>query len=91
MERHLIRPMREAVKDLEEVVRSWVIDSERESSGRKIPEVDWRKMKSLHFQEALQSRGALEARNSNRSCLLCPDFDLHVSPSGYSGPGDEYV
>ena len=82
MERHLSNPMRAAVKHLEQVVRSWVADSEGESSDRKIPEVDWRKMKSLNFQEALQSRGALEERNNNRSCLLCPDFDEHVSPSG---------
>ena len=82
MERHLIRPMRETANHLQEVVRSWVVDSERGSSDRKIPEVDWRKMKSLNFQEALRSRGTLEERNSNRSCLLCPEFDVHVSPSG---------
>lgn len=91
MERNLIRPMRTTVELLEEVVRSWVRDSEEDSTGRKIPEVDWRKMKSLNFQEALQSRGALEERNRNRSCLLCPDFDLHVSLSGYPEPDGETV
>ena len=82
MERHLIRPMQATIELLEEVVRSWMVDSKGEPSDRKIPEVDWRKMKSLDFQEALRSRGILEERNSNRSCLLCPEFNVHVSPSG---------
>lgn len=73
--------MQATVELLQEVVRSWVGDSEGKSSDRRIPEVDWRKMKSLGFQEALQSRGALEKMNGNRSCLLCPDFDIHVSKS----------
>ena len=91
MERHLIRPMQATVQLLEEAVRSWVADSDGKSSDRKIPEVDWRKMRSLSFQEVLQSRGVLEKINSNRSCLLCPDFDVHVSLPGYREPGDERV
>jgi antiviral helicase SKI2 len=83
--------MRETVKCLEEILGSWAVDAGGESSYRKIPEVDWRKMRSLNFQEALQSRGALEKKNSNRSCLICPDFDVHVSLSAYPGPDDEYV
>ena len=79
MERHIIRPMRTAVKHLGEVVESWIIDSEKGPSDRKIPEVEWRKMRSLEFQETLQSRGVLERVNHERSCLLCPDFDIHVS------------
>ena len=79
MERHLIRPMQETVELLEEVVRSWIVDSKGESSNRKIPEVDWGKMKFLDFQETLQDRRALEMINRDRSCLLCPDFDIHVS------------
>jgi hypothetical protein len=79
--------MRSAVDLLEGIVKSWVINSEGESSDRKIPEVDWRKMKSLAFQETLQSRGILEEINSNRSCLLCPDFDVHVSSFRLSRTG----
>lgn len=91
VERHLIRPMQATVQLLEEVVRSWVVESEGKSSDRKIPEVDWRRMKSLSFQEVLQSREVLEKTNSHRSCLLCPDFDVHVSPPGCHEPDDECV
>jgi len=91
VERHLIRPMRATVELLEEVVRSWIVNSEGKSSDWKIPEVDWRKMKSLDFQEVLQSRGALEKINSNRSCLLCPDFGVHVSSFAYIGTDFECV
>jgi hypothetical protein len=79
VERH-VRPIRDAVKQLEEITKSWIVDSERGTSDRKIPEVEWRKMRSLEFQETLLSRGALEKANRDRSCLLCPDFDTHVSP-----------
>jgi len=79
VERHLIRPMRATVELLEEVVRSWIVDSEGESSDRKIPEVDWGKMKFLDFQETLQDRRVLEMINRDRSCLLCSDFGVHVS------------
>ena len=78
MERHLIRPMQTTVELLEEVVRSWIIDSEG-SPDRKIPEVDWGKMRSLDFQETLQYRRVLEKINCGKSCLLCPEFDIHVS------------
>jgi hypothetical protein len=93
VERHIIRPMKETVKNLEEVMRSWIVDSERESSDsdRTIPEVDWGKMRSLDFQETLRSRRILEKNNSNRSCLLCPDFDIHVSTLAYIGTGFECV
>lgn len=83
--------MRETVKLLEEIVRSWVVDSEGEPSDRKIPEVDWGKMRSLDFQETLQYRAVLVEINHNRTCLLCPDFDIHVSSFAWLGTGFEYV
>lgn len=76
--------MRAAVELLEQVVQSWIADS-KGASERKIPEVDWRRMKALDFQEILQSRGALERKNRDRSCLLCPEFDIHVSSFACSG------
>lgn len=79
VERHLIRPMRATVELLEEVVRSWIASSEGGSSDRRIPEVDWGKMRSLDFQETLQYRAVLDKMNCSRSCLLCPDLDTHVS------------
>ena len=83
--------MRATVELLEEVMRSWIVDSERESSDRKIPEVDWGKMRSLDFQETLQYRKVLEKVNCDRSCLLCPDFDIHVSSFAYIGTVFECV
>lgn len=91
MEHHLTRSLRAAVKQLEEVVKSWIADSERGTSGRKIPEVDWRKMRSLEFQETWQSREVLERINPGRSCLLCPDFDTHVSSFARLGADLECV
>lgn len=76
-ERHVIGPMRAAVELLGEIVKSWIVDSEKGAPNWKIPEVDWRKMRSLEFQETLQSRGVLERSNYGRSCLLCPEFDVH--------------
>lgn len=89
MERHIIRPMQATVELLGEVMRSWIVDSEKESSDRKVPEVDWGKMRSLDFQETLQYLRILEKTNRDRSCLLCPDFDIHVSPLAYLGTGFE--
>ena len=60
-------------------MKSWIVDSEKGTSNRKIPEVDWRKMRSLEFQETLRSREVLERTNKERSSLLCPDFAIHVS------------
>lgn len=73
--------MRAAVDLLQEVVRSWLVDSEAGSPDWKMPEVDWGRMKTLEFQETLQYRRVLEQINCSRSCLLCPDFDAHVSSS----------
>ena len=84
------RSAQSAVELLGETVKSWIGDSERGTSGRKIPEVDWR-VKSLDFQETLQSRGVLERTNGDRSCLLCPDFDIHVSLFARLGTGFECV
>lgn len=87
----MIQPMRAAVKLLGEVVQSWIVDSEKGGSDRGVPEVDWRKMKSFEFQETLQSRGVLEKKNLGRSCLLCPDFDIHVSSFARLGTDIECV
>ena len=81
--------MRGAITLLEEVVRSWIVDSEKGSSDHKVPEVDWRKMKALEFQETLLSRAALERANRGRSSLLCQDFDIHVRSFTRSGTDSE--
>lgn len=80
-----------AVEQLEEIVKSWIVNSERGISNRKIPEVDWGKVRLLEFQETLLSRGVLEGENRDRSCLLCPDFDKHVSSFARIGTDCERV
>lgn len=63
--------MREALASLEALVLEWC-------KVETIPEVDWARMRSLDFQEALRSRNALVKGLENRACLLCSDFDDHV-------------
>lgn len=72
----MIRPMREAIELLDQAARSW-----SSSETRDIPEVDWSRMRSLNFQEVLQSRSEMEKLMQNRACTLCADFDTHVSLS----------
>jgi antiviral helicase SKI2 len=73
-ERHIIRPMKEAAGLLDEITRSWA-----SSDMDVIPEVDWSRMRSLSFQETLQSRMEMEKKLGHRACELCANFDSHVS------------
>lgn len=66
--------MREAIDSLDQVARSW-----SSSETREITEVDWTRMRSLNFQEVLQSRNEIEKRLQNKTCTLCANFDTHVS------------
>jgi antiviral helicase SKI2 len=69
---HLISKMNETISLLEAVASDWI------SSGH-IPEVDWSRMKSLEFQEALASRNKLVKQLDSYACVLCENFDDHVS------------
>lgn len=46
-----------------------------------IPEVDWRRIRLLDFQEALRTRNMLVTQLDGVACTLCEDFDHHVSVS----------
>lgn len=72
VERHLIAPMREAVKSLASIVEEFI-------SAGTIPEIDWARIRSLEFQEALRSRGELVRRLDKYACTLCSDFEHHVN------------
>lgn len=74
VERHLIAPMRDAIKLLADLVAEW-------TSAGTIPEVDWARMRSLEFQEVLRARDELVERLKQRACILCGDFENHVSPT----------
>ncbi|KDQ63053.1 hypothetical protein JAAARDRAFT_29053 [Jaapia argillacea MUCL 33604] len=70
VERHKITPMKEAAEWLKAVVAEWC-------TAETIPETDWSKMRALEFQDILRSRDGLEKRLSNKSCILCGDFNDH--------------
>jgi antiviral helicase SKI2 len=64
--------MREALALLQGLVNEW-------SATTALPEVDWARMRALDFQDALRSRNTLVQRLQGRACLLCSDFNDHVS------------
>lgn len=72
VERHLIAPMREAIKSLTGIVEEFL-------SASTIPEVDWARIRSLEFQEVLRARDELVRQLDKYTCALCGDFEHHVS------------
>jgi len=74
VERHLINRLDEVVNSLTEIVKEWV-------SAGTISEVEWIRMRSLDFQEALRARNELAKRLDQHSCTLCGDFEHHVGLS----------
>lgn len=79
VDRHYMRPMREAVASLNDLVLEW-------SSLGQIREVDWGRMRSLDFQENLRARDRLAKELPGKSCLLCGEFKDHVSRSRSACP-----
>ncbi|KDQ12068.1 hypothetical protein BOTBODRAFT_189538 [Botryobasidium botryosum FD-172 SS1] len=70
VERHLKSHMNHAIAELGDAVQEWV-------EAGSAPEVDWSKIRSLEFQEALQARSSLVQHVSRKACLLCGDFEHH--------------
>lgn len=71
--------MSDLIATLAGLVHEW-------SAVETIPEVDWARMRTLEFQEALRSRDALVERLVQKACVMCGDFDEHVS-QGMFRPG----
>lgn len=71
VERHLITPMREAVKSLDVMVQEW-------HAAGAVAEVDWSRMRSLDFQEVLKTRNEIAGRLQKYACTLCSEFEHHV-------------
>jgi hypothetical protein len=44
-----------------------------------LPEVDWARLKQLQFQEVVRQRALTMDRLSKLGCVLCEEFDEHVS------------
>ncbi|KAJ3575226.1 hypothetical protein NP233_g1245 [Leucocoprinus birnbaumii] len=73
VEQHRISSMQGAIAALSQTSQEWM------EKGNAIPEVDWSKIRSLDFQEALQRRNTIMERNSDRECLSCPNFIPHYT------------
>lgn len=56
-----------------------VVLQEELSALPELPEVDWSRMRDIHFQEELRGRASLVDRLNKMGCQLCPDFEEHVS------------
>lgn len=44
-----------------------------------LPEVEWTRIRQLNFQELIRQRAVLMGRLAKLGCVLCEDFDEHVS------------
>lgn len=64
--------MLEIINSLQILVQKW-------GSARNIPEVNWGRVRTLDFQDALRTRNDLDRRREGLSCTLCGEFDDHVS------------
>lgn len=49
------------------------------ASGDSFDEFNWSRLSKIEFQELLRQRVALTDRISKLGCVLCPDFEDHVS------------
>lgn len=67
-----ISKMTESVTKLKTLVEEWLTQSS-------VPEVDWSRIRTLDFQEALRKRDSLAAHLKDRPCLSCPDFARHFA------------
>jgi antiviral helicase SKI2 len=64
--------MLEIVNSLQILVQKWMF-------AGSIPEVNWGRVRTLDFQDALRTRNDLGNRREGLSCTLCGEFDDHVS------------
>ena len=44
-----------------------------------MPEVEWTRIRELQFQELIRQRAVLMDRLAKLGCVLCDEFDQHVS------------
>ncbi|KAG9011591.1 hypothetical protein FRB93_002652 [Tulasnella sp. JGI-2019a] len=72
IERLKITPMQRTAVALQELAHEWVDVGE-------IEEVEWDKIRTLEFQDALRARDAYVKRSSGKACLLCEDFQAHYA------------
>ncbi|KIL00999.1 hypothetical protein PAXRUDRAFT_762342 [Paxillus rubicundulus Ve08.2h10] len=63
-------PILEAMAALETAVADWI------AAGR-VPEVDWGRMRTLEFQEALRARNDISKGLQGYECNLCEHFSDH--------------
>lgn len=75
VERAKISYMNATLEQLSAIVAEWC---QLPGDPPTIPEVEWSKMRTLEFQEALRTREALARRLEGKQCILCQDFSTHV-------------
>lgn len=56
-----------------------VLLHEELSAVEEIPEFDWSRLSRIEFQELLRNRIAINDRLQRQGCILCDDFEEHVS------------
>jgi len=84
-ERHRISAMNDVVRQLSAILEEWqsgpVGTSTSDGNGeeRTVPEIDLGKVRSFEFQEDLQKRELVRKGLKGRGCVLCANFEEHVS------------
>lgn len=63
--------MNGAANTLAELAHEW-------TQAGKVPEVDWARMRSLEFQDAVRSKDILAKRLDGYTCVHADDFDAKV-------------
>lgn len=76
VDQHKKSLMLEIINSLQILVHKW-------RTARTIPEVNWDRIRTLDFQEALHSRNDVAKRRQGFSCTLCGEFHDHVSLSHF--------
>lgn len=71
LERRLISALKDGLSSLQQLYHEW-------KELPHPPEVEWPKMRSLDFQEALRAHEALVKKTDTFACVHDPDFENKV-------------
>ncbi|TFK26711.1 translation repressor [Coprinopsis marcescibilis] len=72
VDRHVIRNMNEGIEALKMLLDEWL-------PSKRIPEVDWSRLRAFEFQETLNLRNSAGKRLDTYGCKLCPQFWEHFT------------
>jgi len=75
-----VQDMRHCIALLGEVVQGWLLNSNTPATQLlRIPEVEWARLRTMEFQQALKSRDELLTQLSASVCIGCPSFEEHYT------------